>query len=380
MAPSMDVRRHVALVFPATLELGHLHKDPGLIAAGLGDLPIFCANDRTGRANVVVAAEGQMSDPLFWRRQGVTHAILYTWLRRAEVVTALKQAGARVVVKADSDGLIDPRRHPIAQFKRMVLPPGRPIERTKRAWHLAKRIGPLHRHETADITAGFLAADGLIFENGAAAEEFRAFLLRQGVETAATPIHVIANPVAGPFVEQSVPERPDMTMAAVGRWDDPQKNASGLLRALRAALERRSDWRAVVVGPGGEEVFTGRHPRLDYRGTLSHGELAALLASASILVSSSRWEGTPLSALEGLACGCSLVGPPLPAFRSLIGAGEFGYVARRGTTRALAAALDMEQQAWEAGSRSSPDIAAHWRDRVATGAVARRIGTSLDLL
>jgi glycosyltransferase involved in cell wall biosynthesis len=65
-----------------------------------------------------------------------------------------------------------------------------------------------------------------------------------------------------------------------------------------------------------------------------------LLAATDILVSTSTWEGMPMSVLEAAAAGCSLVLTDVPGNRDVVGAGIPALLVPPGRPDELAAAID----------------------------------------
>ena len=109
-------------------------------------------------------------------------------------------------------------------------------------------------------------------------------------------------------------ERP-IELAFVGRLVS-DKGASLLLDALGRLKERGLAPRLVVVGSGPEEpalrrqaAALGLTDRVEFAGPRRGDRLAALLNQCRILVVPSRWaEPFGIVALEGIACGCVVVG------------------------------------------------------------------------
>jgi glycosyltransferase involved in cell wall biosynthesis len=182
-------------------------------------------------------------------------------------------------------------------------------------------------------------------------------------------VHVVGNPVAEVYTQADLPAGREKLVVAVGRWDLAAKDAPLLAKALDRFLAERPDHRAVIVGSGGEGRFGATVERV---GHLSQTELAPLLARARIVVTSSRWESYSLSSHEGLAMGCTVVGPVLQPLRDIVAAGDFGTTATRRDAAGLASALSYEAAAWDAGRRDPLATAGYWRPRLAIGAVGRR--------
>ena len=140
-----------------------------------------------------------------------------------------------------------------------------------------------------------------------------------GADHLAERLHVVGNPVGDVYTRAAVPAEREKLVVAVGRWDLAAKDAPLLAKALDRFLAERPDHRVVLVGHGGEGRFGAGVERV---GHVSQNELALLLGRARIVVTSSRWESYSLSSHEGLAMGCTVVGPALQPLRDIVAAGD----------------------------------------------------------
>lgn len=113
------------------------------------------------------------------------------------------------------------------------------------------------------------------------------------------------------------------TILAVGRIS-PEKNYPLLLEALESVFTRVPSAAASILGEGPERARLLAHiaasPALADRVTLpGHvGDVARRLASASVYVSLSRFEGAPNTVLEAIQQACPLVLSDIPAHRELV--------------------------------------------------------------
>ena len=71
-------------------------------------------------------------------------------------------------------------------------------------------------------------------------------------------------------------------------------------------LKKFTDWEAIVIGDDPRENFNFTHPRLSFKGWLSHKKTLSSFSSASICVIPSRWE-EPFGrvSLESASYGCA---------------------------------------------------------------------------
>ncbi len=372
--------RRVAVVFPFRLEAGHLGKDLFLIPEGLRrlgwEVELHCPEAQPGIGWPLPVREsggGGLERPEQYA--GATDAIVFSFLHFPRILAAAREAGLNVLSKGDTTGETVARAHPRASFTHALHDRAPARERAVSLAHWLARIGPLAGRDARELVRVLELAPATVVETAGAREAVRAALRRQGAETLAERIHVVPNPVGDAFTAAAVPAARERLVVAVGRWDLAAKDGRLLARALERFLAARADHRAVVAGAGGDTTFGGRVERA---GRLPQAELVALLGSARVIVSSSRWESFSLSSHEGLAMGCTVVGPALMPLRDAVAAGPYGTLARRRDPVALADALAAEASAWERGEREPGAIARFWRERLGVDAIARRYADLLD--
>lgn len=112
-----------------------------------------------------------------------------------------------------------------------------------------------------------------------------------------------------PLAEATVPWRLGFT----GRYGDPRKNISLLLRAVRRLVEAGRPVELHLAGDRDRQVL---RPQLEAQGLIEHvhchpplqpRELASLLQSLDLFVIPSHQEGLCIAALEAMACGVPVV-------------------------------------------------------------------------
>jgi glycosyltransferase involved in cell wall biosynthesis len=376
----------IAVVFPLPLERQHLGKDVFLIPEGLRRqgfaVELHCTEARGGDwpLPVVEAGPHGLADPRHWRGQNLAGAIVFSFLRHARLLAAVRESGARVVAKGDTTGFVIAREHPRQTLEYALFdPPSFPRTALSVLYWLA-RVGPLHRREARELVRAIRTAEITVVETQSARESTERALARLGVAELAERLVVLPNPVADLFVRGDVAGERERLVVAVGRWDLRVKDAPLLVAALKRFLDEHPDNRAVVIGSGGERVFAGHAGgRLEHVGRLSQEEMVPLLGRARTVVTSSRWESNSLSLHEGLAMGCTVAGPVLPPVRDIVARGPYGTLAARRDARGLAAALAAEATAWERGERDPAAIAAFWRRHLDVSVVAGRFAALLDL-
>ena len=352
-------------------------KDPGLIPLGLrergwevelhapavppGDWPI----------PLHAAPLRDLADSSYWAGRDLDAAIVTTFLAQAAIPSALREAGVRVIGKGDTQGLLSPRVFPRESLVEAVWHGGGPVYRARSLASWILRAGPLHGAQLRTLRAAVESAEASTVETDLARRRVVHLLERGGAPELAARVHTVLTPVRPAFTRGQVPLERERLVVAIGRWDDPLKNAGLMARALRRFLEAHSDHRAAVVGTAAARRFRDRSDgRIAVVEHLDEDGLVALLRRARIVAASSRVESFSLAAHEGLASGCSVAAPRLAPFAQMAAHGPYATLTAGRGPAALADAIAAEARAWEAGERDPAAIAGHWRllldiDRVA---------------
>ena len=119
-------------------------------------------------------------------------------------------------------------------------------------------------------------------------------------------------------------------LAYVGRLTYP-KNPQRLMGVIAKMKELKPDVKVAVVGNGDLEDEThalcreyGLEDNITFFGFMSNP--LKILYSSSSMVMVSRWEGTPMCALESMALGVPIVSTPVDGLKALIEIGKSGYL------------------------------------------------------
>ena len=122
----------------------------------------------------------------------------------------------------------------------------------------------------------------------------------------------------------------DFDMIYVGRLTY-QKDPQRLMRLCAKLKESRPDVKLAVVGTGELEEETktlcrelGLQDNVSFLGFQSNP--IKMIADSKALVLTSRWEGTPMCALEAMALGTPVVSTPSDGMMDLIDNGVHGYL------------------------------------------------------
>lgn len=309
----------------------------------------------------------------FWLDLKVQAAIVPSFHQMSGLLELLVRIGVRTIAMGDSDGQMGLRAFPLATMRRTVhAGVSDRRERRRRLARLGFRyLRSFRRRDPQD--AEFLRSarfsDVLILGNAESRDHFRRFLRKAGAADRTERVHVAPLAINQVFCEFPGLERERRGLVAIGRWDDPQKNAPLLAKALHRYLARAGDDQdqpVRIFGPGGEEHFRdlcARFPNVVHHGPQHPPVLAEALAESRSIVFSSRWEGSPHAGCEALSMGATIVGTPIPSLRSWSEGGAYGRVASAHRAGALARAIAAEQNAWRRGDRDPATIAAVWRER-----------------
>lgn len=309
----------------------------------------------------------------FWLDLKVDAAIVPSFHQMSHLLELLAGIGVRTIALGDSDGQMGLRAFPLATMRRTVYAgvSGRRHRRRQFAKLAVRYLRSFLRRDPQD--AEFLRSarfsDVLILGNAESRDHFRRFLRKAGAGDDADRVHVAPLAINRVFCEFPDLGRERRGLVAIGRWNDPQKNAPLLAPALRRYLDGagdESDAPVHIFGAGGEEHFRelcGRFPNVIHHGPQHPPVLAEALAGSRSIVFSSRWEGSPHAGCEALSMGATIVGTPIPSLRSWSEDGAYGRVASAHRAGSLARAIADEQAAWRRGDRDPASIAAVWRER-----------------
>ncbi|HEV7405025.1 MAG TPA: glycosyltransferase family 4 protein [Chthoniobacteraceae bacterium] len=184
-------------------------------------------------------------------------------------------------------------------------------------------------------------------------EGLKRFLIRWAVnvsisEAIAADLHVPSVRIGNPYRSEVFRRRPeevrDRDLVFLGRLVS-DKGLDLLVEALGILRGENLRPRLTVIGAGPEEAAVrgqaqsaGVSGQIDFAGPKSGDKLSRLLNAHRIMVVPSRWaEPFGIVALEGIACGCVVVGSERGGLQEAIG--PCGLTFPNGDAAALAAAL-----------------------------------------
>ncbi len=162
--------------------------------------------------------------------------------------------------------------------------------------------------------------------------------------TAARRVTLLHNAVPGP---EMVPARVDtgpVRLLFLGRLIK-LKGVDVLLDALASDACRGKSWQLTIAGDGDLETYQnqakalGLEDRVRFTGWLDQDGCRRELFKAQVLVQPSMFEGLPMSVLEAMANGLTIVATPVGSVGDAIADGETGLLVPPGDRAALAEAL-----------------------------------------
>lgn len=140
-------------------------------------------------------------------------------------------------------------------------------------------------------------------------------------------IHVIPNFIT--TMPKQASDCTHKTVIAVGRYTW-QKGFDMLLKAWQKVEQLKPDWHLKIVGAGDTQEYVALAERLQLHHVEMQGpskQLNDLLADASVMAFSSRYEGFGMVLIEAMACGIPAVSFACPCGpRDIIREGEDGYL------------------------------------------------------
>jgi len=316
---------------------------------------------------VVVYRADEAATAGFWKTLCLERVICLTWFRHPEIFRAIREAGAMVINRADSDGLVSARVSPSAAFLRLVHPARGPLDFLKRYRHFLNWYFSHWKTGDAAILEILDLSDRVVVETGVFLENFGRFLRHHHRVDLLARFSVVPHAVPDLFLNGPVPAARKNTIFCSGRWDDDQKNAPLLAVCISRILRDRPDAEFLMAGSGVEAAFhdlAARHPEVKLAGLLAREKLPAILDGCRFLLSSSRWESHPIGALEALCRGCTVVATPVPGFQDIVRQPGCGTLSTAHSPAALARAACEEMQLWDSQKRDPARIASHWRTEV----------------
>lgn len=147
-------------------------------------------------------------------------------------------------------------------------------------------------------------------------------------------------------------ERP-FTLLSTRSWE-PIYGVETIARAFVQATRQRPELRLVMLGNGSQaallrQIFSASglsegsrlldHPGVLLPGQVGYADLPRFYRSADLYIAATHSDGTSISLLEAMACGCPALVSDIPGNREWITPGENGWLTPVGDADALAQAI-----------------------------------------
>ena len=344
-----------------------------------GNQPLLvCRDDSKYQVDypIVAVPSLQFERAEFWRGLNLDIALAFTWMRHTPMLRALQEAGVFVIAKGDNDGMLSVRLFPQHHYQMMMSGATTPFAKARTLRHWMRRYLFLSAKTDAEVIDSIASSNRVSVETHSAKSHIERLLTHYNRQDLADKLCVLPHLVADAILTAPVTIARQEKIVAIGRWDDPQKDAPLLARAMAAYLERRPNTQIVLIGWGGGQVFASlcrRFPQVSCVGAVPREEIMRHLADARILLVTSRWESFHIAAHEALCLGATVVGPAVIPIPDICHEGAYGTLAQGRRPRQVADAMEQEMRYWEQERRNPEQIAAFWRPRLSADASVRQI-------
>lgn len=368
-------------------------RDITLIYRGLRDLGVEsqCVRlhtvDGAEFSGVIQTSRENMCSAEWWRKHELDAVVLNSWgnPEHTPIVRAIKNAGAKILVRLDTNGLNSPWINPLA-YGRCNFSAFRDQGCSAfRAGLATVAKLPLYAiPHVYDLKS--LAQFELVDFVGVESEESYSrmsrlfkFYRRSDLQK---KLQIVRHPAAPDVLKLAAGQLPEKqkSIVAVGRWQAHQKNAPLLASALVSAFGQNREYEAELIGSGAEYldlllagVAAPIRSRIHVRGSIPHSEIADRFMKSRICFLTSRYESGPLVASEALCCGCTFFAQdngmvPLNAIRAMDAGGGVSGGAMR-----LANGLLAEMNRWDAGGYDPERIATDARKVFSYRQIAEKV-------
>lgn len=321
-------------------------------------------------------------DPMYWKSIGADLVLVVSWLSFPNVIAAIHESGSRVVAVSDSDGVFGVRVHPAELLRRMILQHTRLRDKLGSFKYWIELYSRTSAAADQSVLRSAAASDSVAVTSEGARSNLKKFFEYYARTDLSERITVVPYPIDDNFLSDCDHSHlKNNQLLAIGRWDDPQKDAKLLAESLRAIAPKTPNSQFLIVGRNGGGWFDSicaTNPNVRYFDVLRPYEVAELMKNCRCLLTTSRWESGPIVLNEALASGCTIIGPnSIPTVADACQNSRFGTQFGRRTAQAVATAIQAELRHWDEGRRDAQVISEHWMPRFSPQNVCRRFIASL---
>ena len=159
---------------------------------------------------------------------------------------------------------------------------------------------------------------------------FEGYYFHRGLEKKSTVLYNVIDPIQLKEKAEQADLKTAYDIVYIGRMTY-QKNPQRLIEVLAKVIESRPKTRCAMIGSGDleDEIKKGicvkkLNQNIDFLGFQSNPY--GILKNAKVMIMTSRWEGTPMCALEAMTLGVPIVSTPTDGLKDLIKNGETGFL------------------------------------------------------
>lgn len=159
---------------------------------------------------------------------------------------------------------------------------------------------------------------------------FDGYYFHKGLENKSTVLYNVIDPEQLKKKVQQATIKSQYDIVYIGRMTY-QKNPQRLLGILNAVIKERPETQCALIGTGDLEAIVKKdiqEKQLD-KNIVFLGfqpNPYGILKNAKMMIMTSRWEGTPMCALEAMVLGIPIVSTPTDGLRELVKQGHTGFL------------------------------------------------------
>lgn len=308
--------------------------------------------------------------------QNLDMIIALTWYLEDSFISEYRACGGKVLTLGDDDGLVDPLAFAFKTLKKFLDKQIGLKNKLKACKHWAMVFSNRLSGKVPWIN-GIKNSDCFTLPNPNCCHNLKTSV--KGIsENLQQKIKTLYFPVDDAFYHYPINQKKDriITVSRFGDDDETQKNSNLMEKVVYDFMGRQLGYEWIFIGRNATGRFSklrGCFPGIKCFDRLDKVEIAKMMAGAKIMLFTSRWEGSPVSANEMLSSGGTIVGPPIPGIIGLTKNNTFGITSKSHSKKSILLSIDKEIKNWNYNRRDPFEIRNYWKKRVSITAVASRI-------